>query len=109
MVELVQVQFAIDDPEAADAIVDDLLGDRLVACGQRSGPLVSRYWWQGSLERAEEWLVVLKTRADLRDQVIDAVLDRHPYETPEIVAVAVTGAAPGYRDWVVEVTAAPRP
>jgi periplasmic divalent cation tolerance protein len=104
-VDLVQIQFAIDDPEAADAIVEQLLSERLVACGQRTGPMVSRFWWRGSIEWADEWLVVLKTRADLRDQVIGAVLDLHPYETPEVVALAIAASGPGYLDWVAEVTA----
>ena len=58
----VQIQFAIDDPERADAIVESLLARHLVACGQRIGPVTSRYWWNGSLEQSEEWLVLLKTR-----------------------------------------------
>ena len=61
-VDCVQVQFAIDDAEKADEIVAFLLDRHLVACGQRIGPMVSRYWWEGSLEQAEEWLVLLKTR-----------------------------------------------
>ena len=48
----------------ADAIVGSLLARHLVACGQRTGPVTSRYWWNGSLEQAEEWLVLLKTRRD---------------------------------------------
>ena len=101
----VQVQFAIDDPERADAIVESLLVRRLVACGQRLGPVSSRYWWAGSLEQADEWLVLLKTRSELASQVIDAVVAHHPYETPEVVAVAVEGGAPGYLEWIDAVTA----
>jgi hypothetical protein len=33
----VQIQFAIDDPQRADDIVEALLAARLVACGQRTG------------------------------------------------------------------------
>jgi periplasmic divalent cation tolerance protein len=100
----VQIQFAIDDPARADQIIDQLLVDRVVACGQRIGPVVSRYWWQGSLERAEEWLVLLKTRAALGPAVLDAVTAAHPYETPEVVVVDLGGGAPGYLAWIDEVT-----
>ncbi len=82
----VQIQFTIDDPDRADGIIEQLLADRMVACGQRVGPVVSRYWWQDSLERAEEWLVLLKTRTALGPAVIQAVAEAHPYETPEVVA-----------------------
>ena len=100
----VQIQFTIDDPDRADGIIEQLLADRMIACGQRGGPVVSRYWWQGSLERAEEWLVLLKTRTDLGPAVIQAVAATHPYETPEVVAVALSGGASGYLAWIDEVT-----
>jgi len=101
----VQIQFTIDDPGRADGIIEQLLGDRLAACGQRIGPIVSRYWWDGTMERAEEWLVLVKTRADLATAVIDAVVAAHPYDTPEAVVLPVTGGSPGYLSWIDSVTA----
>jgi periplasmic divalent cation tolerance protein len=102
----VQIQFTIDDPDRADRIIEQLLSDRVVACGQRAGPVVSRYWWRGSVERAEEWLVLLKTRSELGAEVIDAVVEAHPYETPEVVALGLVAGAPGYLAWIDQVTAA---
>jgi periplasmic divalent cation tolerance protein len=101
----VQVQFAIDDAGAADSIIESLLSDHLVACGQRTAPMTSRYWWNGRLEHAEEWLVLLKTRTDLVSRVIDEIVRTHPYETPEVVAVAITDGARPYLEWIDEVTA----
>jgi periplasmic divalent cation tolerance protein len=104
----VQVQFTIDDPDRADAMIGDLLARRLVACGQRMGPLVSRYWWKGAIERTEEWMVVLKTRTELVDRVFEAVLAAHPYETPELVSFDISQGAPDYLGWIAEVTTDPR-
>lgn len=101
----VQIQFTVDDRSVADAIVDSLLTERLVACGQTLGPVVSRYWWGGRLTGSEEWLVLLKTRADLGDRVVEAVVARHPYETPEVLVTDVLTGAPGYLTWIDEVTA----
>lgn len=101
----VQVQFALDDPERADAIVGSLLAEHLVACGQRTAPIISRYRWKGELEQAEEWLVLLKTRADLADRVIDAILRDHPYQTPEVIVLPVIQGSPAYLDWIAEATA----
>jgi periplasmic divalent cation tolerance protein len=103
----VQVQFAIDEPGTADAIVEALLAEQLVACAQRLGPMVSRYWWRGSVEQADEWLVLLKTRSELASRVIHAVVKLHPYETPEVVALPVLDGHAGYLDWIRDVTAAP--
>jgi len=103
----VQIQFAIDDPQRADEIVASLLTEELIACGQRTGPMVSRYWWKGSLEQTEEWLVLLKTRAELTSQVTEAVVNRHPYETPEVIALAIIDGAAPYLEWIRHSTTSP--
>jgi periplasmic divalent cation tolerance protein len=104
----VQIQFAIDDAARADSILESLLDAHLVACGQRTGPMVSRYRWRGSLERADEWLVMLKTRSDLAPRVIDAIVSAHPYELPEVVALPIVHGSPAYLGWIDEVTAGAR-
>jgi len=103
-VTFVQIQFSIDDPDRADAIVAALLASRLVACGQRLGPMVSNYRWRGALARADEWLILLKTRAELAGAVIDAVVEAHPYETPEVLTFEIAGGAAGYLAWIGEST-----
>jgi periplasmic divalent cation tolerance protein len=101
----VQIQFTLDDPEGADAIVEQLLLDRLAACGQRLGPVVSRYWWDGSLVRTEEWLVLVKTRAELAGVAMDAIVAAHPYDTPEVVVLPLAAGSPDYLAWIDSVTA----
>jgi periplasmic divalent cation tolerance protein len=100
----VQVQFAIDDPTGADSIVASLLARRLVACGKRLGPVSSRYWWKGTIETAEEWIVILETRTELATAVIEAVVAEHPYEVPQVVATAMTDGTPAYLQWIDDVT-----
>jgi periplasmic divalent cation tolerance protein len=95
----VQVQFAIDDAERALAIVDELLGARLISCGQRLGPVTSRYRWQGRIEEAEEWLVLGKTTDDQIDAVVAAIAAAHPYETPEVIVTPIVGGLAGYLAW----------
>jgi periplasmic divalent cation tolerance protein len=99
-VRAAQVQFTIDDEAARDAIVEDLLRQRLVACAQTLGPLTSRYWWDGDIGEAREWLVVCKTVPARVDAVIEAIRVRHPYELPEILVSEVTGGLAAYLDWV---------
>jgi periplasmic divalent cation tolerance protein len=99
-----EIRFTIDDEAAADAIISALLIERLVACGQRIGPIRSRYWWSGSIEQSEEWLVLLKTRSELTHRVIDTIVERHPYETPEVLAVPIVAGHADYLDWIDDVT-----
>jgi periplasmic divalent cation tolerance protein len=96
----IQVQFAIDDPDQALAIVDALLDRRLIACGQRVGPVTSRYRWQGRVEQAEEWLVLCKTTDDRLDDVVAAIVAAHPYELPEVIATPIADGLDAYVAWV---------
>ena len=95
-----QVSVTAASAEEASVIADSLLDARLAACVQIVGPIESRYWWQGSRERATEWLCVVKTRSSLVDDVVAAVRGVHSYETPEIVAVPVIAGDPAYLAWL---------
>ena len=102
----VQVQFTIDDATQGEAIVVDLLSKRLVACAQTLGPVTSRYWWQGSITEAREWLFLCKTTPERLDDVVACIRHAHPYEVPEVIALPIVqdeGNA-DYRAWVVAET-----
>jgi periplasmic divalent cation tolerance protein len=47
-------------------------------------------------------LLVVKTRADRAEDLVDRVVELHPYELPEVLLVAAVGGNPPYLDWVRE-------
>ena len=98
------MQFAIDDVAAGDAIVGELLTNRLVACAQTIGPVTSRYWWGGSINHAQEWLFLCKTTPERLADVIECIRSGHPYDTPEIIASDITACLDAYLDWIVAET-----
>jgi periplasmic divalent cation tolerance protein len=77
---------------------------RLAACAQVAGPIASTYWWEGGIERAEEWLVLLKTPAVRYQELAAFLAERHSYDEPEIVALPIATGAPGYLSWISEET-----
>ena len=105
--EVVQIQVVGPTRESLERIVERLVADRLVACGQLVPGLASTYWWNGSIERASEWLALLKTRADRVEDVVRIVAELHDYDVPEVIVVPVTGGLPAYLDWVREEAAEP--
>jgi periplasmic divalent cation tolerance protein len=64
--------------------------------------MVSHYWWQGKVERAEETVAIFKTRASLAQAVGAAVKAVHGYTTPSIMVLPVESADPDYHKWIVE-------
>ena len=90
----------------AEALARELLAARLAACIHVGAPVRSLYHWRGQIETADETPLAIKTRAELYPQVQAAILASHPYELPEIVAVPISNALPGYLDWIAAETAA---
>ena len=68
-VQYLQVQTTTDSRAEAMELSRAAVESRLAACAQVAGPVASMYWWDGSLERAEEWLVLLKLPADRYDEL----------------------------------------
>jgi periplasmic divalent cation tolerance protein len=88
------------DAATAEALAAALVEARLAACASVLPGLRSVYRWQGAVERADEALLLVKTTADRLPALQAAVLARHPYELPEILAVAVGSGLDRYLDWV---------
>ncbi len=86
--------------DEAKQIARALVEARLAACVQIVGPITSIYRWEGAVEEAAEVLCLVKTRAELYDQVEAALKDRHSYEVPEIIAVPVERGSEAYLDWL---------
>ncbi len=80
------------------------MDERLAACVQVVGPVESRYWWEGSVETATEWLCVAKTTADRYDELEAAVRAVHSYDVPEVLAVPVVRGSEAYLRWLGDET-----
>ncbi|WP_096364576.1 divalent-cation tolerance protein CutA [Thiohalobacter thiocyanaticus] len=90
-------------PEAdARTIARALVAQDLAACVNIVANLTSVYRWQGEVEEDTEQLLVIKTRRDVLEALKAAVLEAHPYELPEIIAVPIVDGLSGYLDWIDE-------
>ncbi len=88
------------DKEEADRIVNSLMEEGLAACVNILPAVQSVYRWQGSLERAEEIPLLIKTTRDRFSALRDRIQAMHSYDTPEIVAVAITDGSERYLAWL---------
>jgi periplasmic divalent cation tolerance protein len=88
------------DRDVAARIARALLQRRLAACVNIGAGVHSMYHWRGEIETAEEVPLSIKTRADLYSNVEAAIRELHPYELPEVVAIALHAAYEPYIDWI---------
>jgi len=92
------------DRDSALALASQLVEKQLAACVNVLDGCTSVYRWKSGLESEREVPVLVKTRAELFDQVRSAIRSGHPYELPEILAVSVTAGLAEYVSWVREQT-----
>jgi periplasmic divalent cation tolerance protein len=90
--------------DEAESLASGLVSRKLVACAQLL-PIGSMYIWEGKIEKDSEVLLLLKARADLYEQIESYILERHSYDTPEVLQLDVKQGSEGYLSWISDVSA----
>ena len=88
------------DLTTARALGRAALKARLVACANLISKIESHYWWQGTLESGPEVLILFKVTQARLGALEKLILARHPYDTPEFLAVPIAAGNQRYLDWL---------
>ena len=88
------------DAACAEGIAEALVGERLAACVNRLPGVSSTYRWQGTVTTEREELLLIKTTAGCFEALRTRLLQLHPYELPELIAVPVEHGHQAYLEWV---------
>ena len=95
------------DAETAARIARTLVEERLAACVNRLPGVASTYRWQGEIHEDAEVLLVIKTTRERFAALRERLVELHPYELPELVAVEIAEGLPAYLDWLARETTGP--
>jgi periplasmic divalent cation tolerance protein len=102
--DYLQVTTTTDSRDEADRLARLAVEGRLAACAQVLSPISSTYWWQGQVETAEEWMVLVKTTRERVQELISRIVAEHSYDTPEVIATPIVSGNPAYLDWIATET-----
>ena len=100
MTDAIVVFMTAGSADEARRIADHLVKAQLAACVQVLPKIESVYRWKGEVQHEEEVLMLAKTTAVQFEELERTVRSIHSYDTPEIVAVPVTGVSAPYRAWL---------
>ncbi len=96
---LVVITTAETQPDA-ERLASLLVERELAACVQILPPITSVYRWQGKVEQAAEFLLLIKTTREAYPELETAIGENHSYQIPEIVALPVEAGSDGYLNWL---------
>ncbi len=100
----IQIITSINNKKMAEEIAQILVKKNLVACVQIIGPMKSIYRWQGKIEKAKEWMCLMKTKSSLYGSIEKVITRMHPYTLPEIIVWPIRKGYSPYLQWISKTT-----
>lgn len=92
----------------AEKIANKLVEEKLAACVNIVSNVESVFWWEGKVDRANEVLLMVKSREENVPEIITTVKSLHSYDVPEIIALPISAGFEPYLKWINESVRKPR-
>jgi len=105
MTDAILVLTTLPTADGAAEVAKTVVDEKLAACANILPALRSIYRWEGKVQDENEVLVLLKTRQAQYERLEARILELHPYDVPEILAIPIEGGHRTYLDWVASETA----
>lgn len=101
---MIIVLTTFEDEATAAVVIQNLIEERLIACGTMIPQGKSIYFWEGKIEEKSEVIVLLKTKSILQSACMERLNELHPYNIPEIIAIEPRSVSEPYAAWVKNFT-----
>ena len=90
----------VPDEETALNISKKLVENNLAACCNIVSGVKSIYRWQEKIEEDSELLIIIKTKATMYKKMQASLINWHPYEVPEVIALQINEGNKDYLNWI---------
>jgi len=94
------VLVTVPNEETATKLAEALVGEQLAACVNVLDGVRSIYRWKGAVRARRRALCICKTTRDGFEKLRARVVELHPYEVPEVVALPIELGHTPYLAWL---------
>ena len=101
--EYCMIETAFDNKKELDKVVEQLLKNKLAASCQVIESN-SKWIWEGQLEEAKEFLLLLKTKKKLVKEIHQIIKNNHSYDCFEFATFDLTSCSKEYLNWIKKET-----
>ena len=98
----VVVLVTASNKKEAQKIAAGLIGAKLAACVNIIAKIDSLFFWEGKIDKAQEYLLIIKSKQAKLPKIIKLVKSLHSYKVPEIIALAIIAGSESYLRWIDE-------
>ena len=100
---MIIIQTTVDEDKKAKELVNLLVETNKIACGTFH-EIQSSYQWKEKLVEEQEFEISMYTKESLMQEVVDIIMQRHPYQVPKITVLEPVYTLTEYDDWVKKQT-----
>ncbi len=86
--------------EEAKKMARMIIGQHLAACVNLVHSVTSIYSWKDRIAEDNEIMLLIKTTQQGYPALEQAIINHHPYDTPEVIAVGIEQGSTKYLDWI---------
>lgn len=99
-IEVIMVFVTVPGARVGSRVSKGVLTSRLASCVSVIPRVRSMYWWEGKITQANEVMLVMKTTKSKYKKLERRIMELHPYQVPEIIAIPLVAGLPQYIEWV---------
>lgn len=92
------------DEESLIELSKTLIRDKKLCACVNYTRINSLYMWKNDLKQENEFLAIYKTTSKCVEQLKTEILNKHPYEIPEVVVLTIKDVSNDYLNWLIDNT-----
>ena len=94
------VLVSVPQSKLAEKIARGLVKNKLAACVTEIPQTTSHYYWEGKLEKTQEVVLLIKTKAGLLPKLMRFIKEKHGAKVPEIISLPIMEGDQAYLEWL---------